>query len=177
MEQSSGYGDEPFNPIKPKRKSRKEYHKEWRDKNKDKIKRYYQNNIEEAKQYSRDYYYSNREKQLAYFKEYRKDKPEYFAEANKRYRKRNSKKFTSRIATVRWINGTTVGKAHYKKIEGPDEHCHSCGENKNLQLHHEIYPTRKRGIVDAIKNGKIYYLCKDCHMKIHRRMGPKTHYN
>ena len=44
--------------------------------------------------------------------------------------------------------------------------CKECPTTKNLQIHHEIYPTVNEKIIQAVKDGKIYYLCKEHHSKI-----------
>jgi len=38
-----------------------------------------------------------------------------------------------------------------------------CGHKRNLEIHHEIYPTSTKGIMSAVKDNKIYFLCKTCH--------------
>lgn len=46
--------------------------------------------------------------------------------------------------------------------------CKLCGCNENLQIHHEVYPIACKEIRKAMDDGKIYYLCKECHEKIHK---------
>jgi len=46
-----------------------------------------------------------------------------------------------------------------------DRECNSCKSNKHLEFHHEIYPNTKEKIIKAIKEKKIYLLCKKCHDK------------
>jgi hypothetical protein len=38
-------------------------------------------------------------------------------------------------------------------------------ENNNM---HEVYPTKIKEIFQAVKENKIYYLCKKCHGKMRR---------
>ena len=41
--------------------------------------------------------------------------------------------------------------------------CKKCSATDKLQIHHEIYPITKKGIIKAIKEGKIYFLCRKHH--------------
>jgi len=41
--------------------------------------------------------------------------------------------------------------------------CKHCGRKIYLQIHHEIYPIKKQEIIQAVNEGKIYFLCKKCH--------------
>ena len=38
-----------------------------------------------------------------------------------------------------------------------------CKHKENLEIHHEIYPTLTKDIINAVNNNKIYYLCRKCH--------------
>lgn len=44
--------------------------------------------------------------------------------------------------------------------------CNKCASKKDLTIHHEVYPSTRKEIREAIKNKKIYLLCKECHSKI-----------
>jgi IS30 family transposase len=46
--------------------------------------------------------------------------------------------------------------------------CKECNSKKNIEIHHEIYPISICKIIDAIFEGKIYYLCFSCHSKKRR---------
>lgn len=41
--------------------------------------------------------------------------------------------------------------------------CKTCGNRKNLEIHHEIYSTKVKEILQDASLGKIYYLCKKHH--------------
>ena len=41
-----------------------------------------------------------------------------------------------------------------------------CPHINKLEIHHEIYPIKKNEIIQAVKDNKIYYLCKNCHRKL-----------
>jgi cell division GTPase FtsZ len=41
--------------------------------------------------------------------------------------------------------------------------CKKCKTKKEFEIHHDVYPKTTKGILEAIKEGKIYYLCKKCH--------------
>jgi hypothetical protein len=125
----------------------------------------------------REHYKKNREKYInlsASFqrdnpekaREYRKKAMEKFLE-NKRDRfnelmrmayNRNKKKYKSRKFTsdIIEINPGII-----------DKKCKVCDKKENLTIHHEIYPVRWKKIKNAIKKGKIYYLCFTHHQQIH----------
>jgi len=48
--------------------------------------------------------------------------------------------------------------------------CKNCHGNNRLEIHHEIYPTTHSKIIDAVLEGRIYYLCKSCHSKSNRKL-------
>jgi len=158
---------------------RKKYIQEYRIKNKDRlkeqrIKRYREKRNEKRKE-TREKYNSLtlQEKQKRYesHKKWLAKNPGYCAKAMKKYRLANKEKVISRIATVRWVYGKVVGGFAYPKIEGPKEECFRCGIfGVKLQLHHEVYPTKKEDIIEAIKNKKIYFLCEQCHQIITKKV-------
>lgn len=43
--------------------------------------------------------------------------------------------------------------------------CRICGSKENLEIHHDVYPTKDTEIIKAVKEGKIYFLCKDHHLE------------
>jgi hypothetical protein len=51
------------------------------------------------------------------------------------------------------------------KKTGLKKECKICGATKSLQIHHEVYLTKSNEIRKAIKDGKIYYLCRRHHNK------------
>ena len=50
--------------------------------------------------------------------------------------------------------------------------CKTCGQLNNLQIHHEVYHTKKKEIIKDIKEGRLYYLCKNCHKNLHLLCNP-----
>lgn len=91
---------------------------------------------------------------------FRKEKRERFNELMRIGYQRNKDKFKSRGATVSVLKGING----YKKREiDLAKECKICKTKKDLEIHHEIYPFKLKGILKAIKDGKIYYLCRECH--------------
>ncbi len=78
-------------------------------------------------------------------------KTDKFKEAMKRTYQKNKGKWNSRRATLYLIKRGVI------KLEI------KCPHNKNLEIHHEVYPTKKKEIIKAINEDKIYYLCHECH--------------
>ena len=79
----------------------------------------------------------------------------------KEYYKKNRKHQLSRVLTYKVVYGDKFkGRLPTRVIE---KYCKKCKINKNLELHHEIYPQTFKEIKTAIDQGKIYYLCYDCH--------------
>lgn len=88
----------------------------------------------------------------------------YFKERLKEYYHTNKNVHDSRSRTLKILKGQS-----YKIPDLPTNfnQCKNCGSIENLQIHHEIYPLKKKEIVKAINKSKIYYLCKRCHKKHH----------
>jgi len=68
--------------------------------------------------------------------------------------KKQSRRKTGKIVTGTW---------GMVKHEIKDKFCKKCKSKKDLEVHHEIYPIPAWEIKKAINDGKIYYLCKECH--------------
>lgn len=94
--------------------------------------------------------------EVKYRKEYYQKNKERFNQLAKDSYHRNKKKWNSRSYT-----GTLLRKG-WIIIE---DKCKKCGKNENLEIHHEIYSTTRRGIEMAVRKGRIYKLCKKCHLK------------
>ena len=47
--------------------------------------------------------------------------------------------------------------------------CKKCGSKENLEIHHEIYPTTSKEIIN-LANNRIYFVCKICHKKCHKKL-------
>ncbi len=94
------------------------------------------------KEYLKDWWANNKEKNKGYGKkQYKKDKD-----------KHNSRTYTLELVK----DGTITLK-------------YRCEHRENIQIHHEIYPTIKEGIIKAVQEDRIYYLCKKCHRKLHTK--------
>lgn len=63
----------------------------------------------------------------------------------------NKDKWASRKQTLRLVKSGVIFLQN------------KCGHIDNLEIHHEIYPRKKEDIIQAVKDNKIYYLCKKCH--------------
>lgn len=104
------------------------------------------------------------EKRKESLRAFRKRSPERFNELIKKDYQRNKYKWNSRNNTLKIIKGE-----QYKKTEVVlEKKCKFCNSIENLEIHHEIYPTKKKEIEQAMINGQIYYLCRKCHGGIHR---------
>ena len=95
-------------------------------------------------------------------KKFREEKPKHFnALMNKSYYK-NRDKAICRVKTLQLLKGI------YKLKITLTKKCNKCEKPYNLQIHHEIYPKSVEEIFKAIKDKKIYYLCKKHHIKEHK---------
>jgi Zn finger protein HypA/HybF involved in hydrogenase expression len=75
------------------------------------------------------------------------------------------RKISSRAAAGRVIRGWNGGR---KVMFGESFYkCKKCSSQEDLEIHHEIYPTKKPQITEAVRQGKIYLLCRACHKKYH----------
>jgi len=72
------------------------------------------------------------------------------------------------------INKIILGRS-YKKFDVLKKQCKKCGTKDNLEIHHEIYPTKVKEIKEAILNGRIYYLCLKCHGRRNNHIKMNTH--
>lgn len=90
--------------------------------------------------------------------------PEYFNIRQREYYYKNRNKIDCRNLTNKLINKKSIEEL---ETWGLLDKCKLCNSNRILQIHHEIYPTDIKLIEEAIKNGRIYYLCYNCHQKVH----------
>jgi len=107
--------------------------------------------------------YKNKEKKKIYNK---KAMQKYVSEgkmnkAMKENYSKNKEKWNSRTKTRKILFGLNG----YKKYE-IEKICKKCGSKNSLEVHHGIYPTKKEEILKAIKEGKIYFLCKKHHKEV-----------
>jgi len=127
--------------------------------------------IERRRERGRKYYYENREKRIAEVKLYGKRNPE----KTKKWRKKTFSKWYSKKKNKKWM--VDYMKEYYHKNSKKQRSrvatyklkdkikliCKACQTKGDLQIHHEIYPTTKKKILEAIASGRIYYLCKKHH--------------
>jgi len=102
-----------------------------------------------------------------------KENPVKFkSEAYKRFsgwKKRNKKHFNAlmmkdyRRHKNKWNSRKITGRLLRFHPELLKKFCKKCKTKINLEIHHEIYPTRIMKIIEAIKKEKIYYLCRKHH--------------
>lgn len=144
-----------------------EYQKNWAKNNPEKIKKYRQiaktpERKEKRRNWERKHYQKNKDKEEFIIKrrkkanKWSKNNRQKYKEQRKRYYNKNKLKVFSRVVTRRVLK--------FKNIPVLiNFSCKKCGSVKNLQIHHEIYPTSRKEIRQAIKEGKIYFLCKKHH--------------
>jgi len=109
------------------------------------------------KKYKQEYYLKNRAKFKKYFKKYkrqhrgiiRKQAKRYYYNSTDRKKKQAVRDYT------RWL--LRSGKVIKVK-------CVYCNSRKNLEFHHPDYSNPKRYII----------LCKNCHMKEHKKIEGKV---
>lgn len=73
--------------------------------------------------------------------------------------KNQSRRKTHKIVTGSW---------GMRKFEIKNISCKVCKKEKDLEIHHEIYPISAYEIKKAICKKKIYYLCFECHKMLHK---------
>lgn len=113
--------------------------------------------IENARRWDKLNPEKSKESHKKSLEKFRKNKPERFNELMRNGYHRNKDKWNSRTHTNAILN--SVG---YKEINPLKKQC-ACGSIENLEVHHEIYPTKADDIRKAITDGKIYYKCRKCH--------------
>ena len=124
---------------------RKEYYKRNKEKIYSKIRKYELKNISKVRIW--------RKKALDNF---RKNRPERFRELMRNYYYRNKNKNASRKLTLILLN--------QRKIFIPNV-CAICKTNKKLEIHHKTYPITSEGIELAVRQEKIFKLCKKHHIR------------
>lgn len=123
--------------------SNKEYAKEWRRKNPEKIKAYLEKTKEHRKEVN---------------DEWRKKNPERVKKSDLNSYYNNKNNHTNRTRTREAIKeGIIILERECEHIE-------------NLEIHHESYPLKKKDIIKAVFNNEIYYLCRKCHVAKHKQI-------
>ena len=157
-----------------------EYSREYYLKNRDKIlerrHKFYLRNKEKINKKNNEYRKNHKEQYQKWQKYYRTiwyplNRNRMCAHNKKNYLK-NKSKYLSRVLTYKVFNGEPdifyKGKRNrraYGPIINIPKKCKKCDSKINLQIHHEIYPPKKKEIINAVNDGKIYYLCNQCHPK------------
>jgi hypothetical protein len=149
-----------------------EYAREWREKNRDKV-----------KQMRHELYLRTKERQNAQSKKWRAEHPREwrkyyrqwlanlspekkaeYAEKQKRYRhahpeiyRNAARKYQENKPRQYWSNQLINAAVHLGILTRPD-HCSQCGSRKRIQAHHPDYS----------KPLEVVWLCATCHGKVHR---------
>ena len=76
---------------------------------------------------------------------------------------RNKPKWASRRMTL------YVLKSFNQNEEYLERKCQDCAQKNDLNVHHIEYPLTKKEILEAIVLGKIFYLCRKCHLICHHQ--------
>jgi len=111
--------------------------------------------IDNAKKWKENNPEKSREQFLKANKKFRTEKRERFNKLMRNNYHKNKPKWISRTYTYQIIN----------KLKKPTEikkECKKCKSSEDLSLKFEVYPTKAKDIRQAIKDNKIYYLCKRC---------------
>lgn len=112
----------------------------------------------------RKYWDKNREKRNEQKRNHHSEHKEEQAIRQKNRRTKDKDKFLSRGYTLNLLKGINRIKIYHMSKE-----CIKCGELKNLEVHHEVYPLTMKEIREALDNKQIYYLCRRCHGKTTRK--------
>jgi len=107
-------------------------------------------------EYQHNYYLNHKKKIKKYNKKYFKGNRKKINKLVMKNYKKNKKKWYCRNRTRLILKGKKI-YIEYK--------CKKCPIIWNLQIHHEVYPTKDEEVIQAIKEGKIYFLCRKHHTK------------
>ena len=137
----------------------KQYKKQYYQRNKETMnqyqKQYFQRNKEAIKEYQKEYVQRNKEEIKAYRKQYvqrnKEEIKQYYKEYNKDYYRRNPEKQKARGILNSAVRRGKVHKPLY---------CSSCEGDKHLEAHHTDYS----------KPLEVLWLCKSCHVELHKRI-------
>jgi len=121
---------------------------------------------------------SHYEKKKDYYKQnsikWRNKNPEkhrkIMLKANRKFRTEKRERFNKLMRDEyykhkpKWISRRFVYDIinTYKNKPNIDKFCEKCKKENNLSLKFEVYPKTSKDIRQAIKDKKIYYLCKEC---------------
>lgn len=124
--------------------------------NKENCKKYYQKNrqyfIDKARRWEKEHPIKTKQIRKRVMAKYFKTPKG--KEAIKRCYDKGKSKWICRVETRRQQK---KGKIYLIKK------CKTCGSRKDLEIHHEVYSTKVKEIIQDASLGKIYYLCKKHH--------------
>ena len=111
--------------------------------------------IDNSKKWNKENPEKNKEQCLKANRKFRTENKERFNELMRKNYHKNKPKWISRQWAYQIINDL-------KKKTDIKKECKKCKKKDNLSLKFEVYPTNAKDIRQAIKDQKIYYLCKGC---------------
>jgi 5-methylcytosine-specific restriction endonuclease McrA len=173
--------------------TKKEYHTQWRAKNKEKLKakrraNYLKNRDHERAQ-QKEYYDRTQDIRREYNRNWQKENKEYVSKKNKEWYEKNKvywiartvqwnkankekrlsilRKNTAKTAKALDINSFDYKMAHLawaKLVRSRDKTCQVCG-NDAKQSHHILHKSKYPKLALVTNNG--IALCKECHSEVH----------
>ena len=138
--------------------SRAEYHKKYRELNKEKISEYRELNKEKKREYNKKYTEEHKEKKSEYDKRYRELNKEKIREQSKKWNKEHRREYRKekKAICLEYLGGK----------------CVKCGATERLEFDHIDRTTKKYTITGSVTNNfdnlkeelnKCQLLCYDCH--------------
>jgi len=103
---------------------------------------------------------------------WRKAFKKFIGEIGSKKRKEWNKKVINTYykSKIKWISRSNTRRIISVFNIKLDNICKICkNKTMDLEIHHEIYPTKRKDILKAIQDKHIYYLCKCCHEKLHSK--------
>jgi hypothetical protein len=146
----------------------KTYSKEYYQKNKEKLKAIRKEYLEQEKEQGRKYLLKHKDlnakaRYEKFVKKHGKERINLLHKNNYHNNPLAKNKMLSRIIRI--------AITHELKIFIPLK-CNGCGTYSNLQIHHTYYPLTIEETLDAIDKEKIVFLCKECHLTLHKLNAP-----
>jgi len=98
-----------------------------------------------------------------------------YGKKGRTWQKINPKRFNTyqreryKKSKIKFISRSLTYKVLLFHTELLKKICKKCLSENYLEIHHEIYPITTEEIINAIKERKIYFLCRDCHIKIYHK--------
>ena len=146
---------------------RREYQREYYQKNKDKRREYEQKNKDKRRERKREYDQKNKDKRREYYqknkdkiREYHQKNPEIRLKANKRLITKLARK--CKVTIEVYMYALMAWSKNIKKIYPV---CQYCGSNHELNSHHIIHKAKYPELSLNVNNG--ITLCSQCHYEVH----------